>query len=160
MLRSALLTRLAMIWFAAARLPTVIVVPTKEVPMQTESVETGTLPELQLVGDVHRLLPAVPVQLLLPLQLVAEFSCGFRDGEFLPRPGNPDSFAANAPPMVPVVPNPVAGAVSAALRMVAFGIMADLAIGKSVEVVVPARNTFSLPSKAMPRPSSAPDPPR
>jgi hypothetical protein len=53
---------------ADVMLSTVIVALEKAVPMHTVSVDTGKTPLSQFVTVVHLLSPAVPTQLMLPVQ--------------------------------------------------------------------------------------------
>jgi hypothetical protein len=66
------LFRLATVWLAVARVPTLMAVVTL-LAMHTLSVAIGTAPRLQFPAVVHWLSPAVPVQWLVPLPQV---TCG------------------------------------------------------------------------------------
>src|SRR5580700_7491264 len=139
-----------------------MVVLAKVVPMQAVSVETGNTPLSQFVTVVHWLSPAVPTQLMLPVQA----SCGSPFGK-------PESIATTPPPegtlrgaiMGPVLPPDkleeealfVPEAVSTEdCDETATG----FARGKSEELDAPPKYAEPLALSAMPRPSSAPVPPR
>src|SRR5579863_758603 len=68
--------KLAIVWFWVCRLEMVMVLPEKELAMQTLSVEIGTRLALQFEVVVHRLSPAFPFHLFVPPAQVTVFACG------------------------------------------------------------------------------------